>query len=252
MNFINENLISIIDIFSVIIIIFLLYRWLRGTSATWVIFALVVIYIAWKVVSLYHLEILTYIFGQVIQVGLISVVVIFQPEIRKFLFKLGSRKFIKWVTRTNHFVNLEDDIEAVVSACKQLASSRTGALIIMEKTDVLNEMVASGEQIDALVSRELLKNIFYKNNPLHDGAVIIRKHRIVAARCILPVSKAENLPTDVGLRHRSAVGVSTETDAIAIVVSEQTGQIAVSLHGNLHRNIPPTILRQVLFGKAQL
>jgi uncharacterized protein (TIGR00159 family) len=165
---------------------------------------------------------------------------------------LGNRKFFKWFTRENKEVNLDDDADAIVRACKRMAAAQTGALIIIVKKNPLNDIIATGEQLDALVSRELLENIFFKNSPLHDGAVVIKKHRIVAARCILPVSKSGALPTDVGLRHRSAVGISTDTDAIAVVVSEQTGQISVSVQGQLHRNISPTVLKQMLLGKIEI
>ncbi|MCL2290697.1 MAG: diadenylate cyclase CdaA [Bacteroidetes bacterium] len=252
LDYLSENVTNIIDIILVIIIIILLFRWLRGTSATRIIVGLVLVYIGWKVVSIFHLTILSEILGQIIQVGVILLVIIFQPEIRKFLYIMGNRKFFKWFTRNNKEVYFEDDVDAIVRACQRMSAYRTGALIIIAKRNPLNEIITTGEPIDALVSRKLLENIFFKNSPLHDGAVVINKHRIVAASCILPVSKSDVLPTDIGLRHRSAVGITAETDATAVIVSEQTGQISVSIHGNLHRNISPTVLKQVLLGKIEL
>jgi len=251
-HYISQYLTNIIDIFLVITIIILLFRWLRGTTATRIITGLILVYAIWKVVSLFHLTVLSEILGQIIQVGVILLVIIFQPEIRKFLYMLGNRKFFKWVARNSKEEDFDDDIDSIVRACKRMSASQTGALIIIARKNSLNEIIGTGEQIDALVSRELLENIFFKNSPLHDGAVVIKKHRIVAARCILPVSKSDTLPTDVGLRHRSAVGITSETDAIAVIVSEQTGQISVSMQGQLQQHISPTVLKQKLLGKIEM
>jgi len=252
MHYLSQNITNIIDILLVITIVVFLFRWLRGTNAARIITGLILVYVVWKVVSIFHLTVLSEILGQIIQVGVILLVIIFQPEIRKFLYMLGNRKFFKWFARSNKDEDIEDDIDAIVRACKRMSAAQTGALIIIARRNPLNDIISTGEQIDALVSRELIENIFYKNSPLHDGAMIIKKHRIAAARCILPVSKSTALPSDVGLRHRSAVGITAETDAIAVVVSEQTGQIAVSIHGNLLQNISPTVLKQKLLGKIEM
>ncbi|MCL2168206.1 MAG: diadenylate cyclase CdaA [Lentimicrobiaceae bacterium] len=252
LHFISQHITSIIDILLVITIIILLFRWLRGTTATRIILGLILVYVVWKVVSIFHLTVLSEILGQIIQVGAIILVIIFQPEIRKFLYLLGNRKFFKWFAKYNKDEDIEDDIDAIVRACKRMSASQTGALIIIARRNPLNEIITTGEQIDALVSRELLENIFFKNSPLHDGAVVIKKHRVAAARCILPVSKSTSLPSDIGLRHRSAVGITSETDAIAVVVSEQTGQISISIQGNLQQNISPTVLKQKLLGKIEI
>jgi uncharacterized protein (TIGR00159 family) len=252
LNYLSENITNIIDILLVITIIILLFRWLRGTAATRIIFGLVLVYVIWKVVSIFHLTVLSQMLGQIIQVGVILLVIIFQPEMRKFLYMLGTRKYFKWFTRNSKQTYSEDDIEAIVRACQRMSAYKTGALIIIAKSNPLNEIITTGEPLDALVSRKLLENIFFKNSPLHDGAVVINKHRIAAAGCILPISKSNTLPTDIGLRHRSAVGVTADTDAIAVIVSEQTGQISVSELGQLHRNISPTVLKQVLLGQIVL
>ncbi|MDR2972997.1 MAG: diadenylate cyclase CdaA [Bacteroidales bacterium] len=252
LNYISQNFTNIIDILLVIIVIFFLLRWLRGTTATRIITGLILVYVLWKVVSIFQLTILSEILGQIIQVGVILLVIIFQPEIRKFLYMLGNRKFFKWFARTSKDENIEDDIDAIVRACKRMSASRTGALIVVARKNPLSEVIETGEQIDAFVSRELIENIFFKNSPLHDGALIIKKHRIAAARCILPVSKSEMLPPEVGLRHRSAVGITTETDSIAVVVSEQTGKIAISIYGRLLQDVSPTVLKQKLLGKIEM
>jgi uncharacterized protein (TIGR00159 family) len=251
MHYLSQNITNIIDILLVITIIILLFRWLRGTTATRIILGLIFVYVVWKVVTIFHLTVLSEILGQIIQVGVILLVIIFQPEIRKFLYLLGNRKFFKWFAR-NKEEDIEEDIDAIVSACKRMSASQTGALIIIARRNPLNEIITTGEEVDAFVSRELLESIFFKNSPLHDGAVVIKKHRIAAARCILPVSKSDALPSDIGLRHRSAVGITAETDAIAVVVSEQTGQISVSIQGQLQQNISPTVLKQKLLGKIEM
>ena len=248
-HYLSQNYIQIIDIILVTVIVVLLFLWLRGTMAPRIFAGLLFVYVVAKVVSIFHLTLLSGILGQIIQAGVILLVIIFQPEIRKFLFIIGNRKFFKWFTKSNKEEDIEEDIDAIVSACKRMSVAQTGSLIIIAGKNPLNEIIATGEQIDALVSRELLENIFFKNSPLHDGAVVIIKHRIAAARCILPVSKSDFLPTDIGLRHRSAVGITAETDAIAVVVSEQTGQISISIQGNLQQNISPTVLKQMLLGK---
>ena len=248
-NYLSQNYIHIIDIILVIAIITMLFLWLRGTTAPRIFAGLIVVYGVWKLVSVFQLTLLSDILGQIIQAGVILLVIIFQPEIRKFLYVLGNRKFFKWLSRNRKEDNIDDDIDSVVRACKRMSAVQTGALIIFARTNPLSEIIATGELIDALVSRELIENIFYKNSPLHDGALIVKKHRLAAARCILPVSKSDMLPTDVGLRHRSAVGVTTETDAVAVVVSEQTGQISISTQGTLQQNVSPTVLKQILLGK---
>jgi len=251
-SFLTQNIINIVDIFLVIIIVVFLFRWLRGTNASRIITGLILIYVVWKIVSIFHLTVLSEILGQLIQVGAILMVIIFQPEIRKFLYMLGNRKFFKWFTRSNKDEDIEDDIDSIVRACKRMSASQTGALIIIARSNPLNDIISTGEPIDALVSRELIENIFFKNSPLHDGAMVIKKHRIAAARCILPVSKSTSLPSDVGLRHRSAVGITAETDAIAVIVSEQSAQISLSIQGNLQQNISPTVLKQKLLGKIEI
>jgi uncharacterized protein (TIGR00159 family) len=252
LHYFSQNLNNLVDILLVIIIVIFLFRWLRGTTATRIIMGLIFVYAISKIVSIFHLTVLSEILGQIIRVGVIALVIIFQPELRKFLYMLGNRKFFKWFTRSNKDEDIEGDIDSIVQACKRMSAARIGALIVISKRNPLSEVISTGEQIDAIVSRELIENLFFKNSPLHDGAVIIKNHRVAAARCILPVSKSETLPTDFGLRHRSAAGITAETDAIAVIVSEQTGQIAISIHGKLLQNISPTVLKQKLLGKIEM
>ncbi|MDR1346765.1 MAG: diadenylate cyclase CdaA [Bacteroidales bacterium] len=249
-NFLKFGLIDLIDIIVVAILLYQFYRLLRGTAAVRIFWGIAVIYLIWKIVTLLHLTMLSKIMSQFISVGVIALIVVFQPEIRSFLFFLGNTRFFRFMSgKLSRKVNQEEfesEIDSVVRACKRMSASRTGALILMARETPLQEYLKTGERIDALVSRELIENIFFKNSPLHDGALIICNHRLEAARCILPVSKDSKISGDLGLRHRSAIGSTATTDAIAIVVSEQTGQISLCQEGQIIRDISPTVLKQLL------
>lgn len=250
LGFLKFGISDAVDILLVAILMYWLYRLLRGTGAVKVFFAIFIVFIIWTVARYFHLTMFADILGKLFSVGLVALIVIYQPEIRKFLTYIGNTHFTKFIEkRRNKNLSAEDyaeDIDSIVRACKRMASSKTGALIIIARATPLYDYLQTGEKIDSLISRELLENIFFKNSPLHDGAVIIKEHRIAAARCILPVSKDENLPTDLGLRHRSAIGSTQFTDALAIVVSEQTGQISLCEQGKITRDISPTVLNQML------
>lgn len=249
-DFIKFRFTDLVDIFLVAFILFEVYSLLKGTTAIRIFWGIALLFVIYQLSNFFHLDLMSGIMGQVISVGMIALIVVFQPEIRSFLLFIGNRRFIKLLdgrlTKKDNPQKYVEDIESIVRACKRMSGSKTGALIVMAKEAPLEEFLNTGETIDARVSRELLENIFYKNSPLHDGAVIIKNHRIAAARCILPVSRAEGLPTDLGLRHRSAIGATTMTDAIAIVVSEQTGNISICKEGSLTRDISPIVLQQML------
>jgi uncharacterized protein (TIGR00159 family) len=250
LDFIKFRITDVIDIIVVAILLYQVYRLVRGTAAVRIFWSIALLYLLSKIVILLHLTMLSKIMGQIISVGVIALIIVFQPEIRTSLFYMGNTRFFKWISgklrKKNDPEEYEYEIDSVVRACKRMSASNTGALIIMARETPLNDYLKTGEKIDALVSRELLENIFFKNSPLHDGAVIIRNHRIDSARCILPVSKDANLPTDLGLRHRSAIGSTALTDAIAIIVSEQTGQISLCKQGEITRNISPIVLKQMI------
>jgi len=250
LSFLKFGISDAVDILLVAILMYWLYRLLRGTGAVKVFFGIFIVFIIWTVARYFHLTMFADILGKIFSVGLVALIVIYQPEIRKFLTYIGNTRFTKFIeNRRNKQLSAEDyaeDIDSIVRACKRMASSKTGALIVVARTTPLYDYLQTGEKIDSLISRELLENIFFKNSPLHDGAVIIKDHRIAAARCILPVSKEDDLPTDLGLRHRSAIGSTQFTDALAIVVSEQTGQISLCEQGKLTRDISPTVLNQML------
>jgi diadenylate cyclase len=246
------RLLDIIDVFLVALLLYELYNLVKGTAAINILIGIVAVFIMWRLVKALEMELLSEILGAFISVGFIALIVVFQPEIRKFLLFVGSpvlrrkkrTRFLFWrvsLTEDEHL-----DVDPLVQACHKLALSKTGVLIAIALRNELTEYIETGLMIDARISDQLIENIFYKNNPLHDGAVIITSNRITAARCILPVSKNAELPISFGLRHRSAVGLTERTDAICIIVSEQTGHISFCKQGELKNNILPAELKNLL------
>ena len=250
LNFVDFRIIDVLDILIVAVLLFELYKLTKGTAAVKIFWVLALLFVIWEVVSYFHFTMLSALMGEIMSVGVLAIIILFQPEIRKFLLYIGdgrvmhffSERFAKQ-TKTSAYT---EEIEAVKSSCRHMSATKTGALIIFARQTPLDEFLNTGEVIDAKPSAELLENIFFKNSPLHDGAVIITDHRIAAARCILPVSKNRDLPQEVGLRHRSALGATEFTDAIAVVVSEQTGNISICHNGELTRDYTSSTLRQAL------
>ncbi|MBM3435232.1 MAG: TIGR00159 family protein [Bacteroidetes bacterium] len=250
--FINLKLIDIIDIVLVAILLFELYNLLKGTVAINIFFGIVAFYFLWKLVNVLQMKLLSEIFGAFISVGFIALIVVFQPEIRKFLLMLGNPGFIQKKRKRFFFwrINMNPqealDADKVIMACRNMSENRTGALIIIAKISGLEQYVETGEKLDAALSESLIETVFFKNNPLHDGALIIQNNRIVAARCILPVSGNQRIPGHYGLRHRAAVGLTEMSDAIAIIVSEENGEISYSKNGNLQPKVKPNQLKTYL------
>jgi len=250
--FIGLRLLDIIDILLVALMLYELYNLVKGTAAINILLGIIAVFIAWRLVRVLEMELLTEILGAFISVGFIALIVVFQPEIRKFLLLLGTpsfirkkhRRFLFWKISYANDENLS--IDPIVQACHRMANAKTGALIVIGKINELEEYIKTGENLDARISEQLIENVFFKNAPLHDGAMIIMNNKIKAASCILPVSKNEDLPVHVGLRHRSAVGITEKSDAIAIVVSEQTGKISWCKEGVLNQNIQPSKLKTLL------
>jgi len=250
LSFLKINIIDIIDVLLVGILFYQLYRMLKGTAALNIFLGFVIFYILWKIVVLFRMELLSELFGQFVSVGVIALIVVFQPEIRKFLLFIGSKNPLK---RANITIwrerNKEEEfpqINTIVKACVKMSSTFTGALIIITKENKLEEFIQTGEMINAKTSRELIETVFFKNTPLHDGALIITNKTMVAARCILPVTRRSNIPSNLGLRHRAAIGVTENTDCIALIVSEQTGAISYCMDGNIKKNVSPDELKQFL------
>ena len=246
----NVNVSDVVDIIAVALLFYLLYRLIRGSAAFNIFIGLLLIYLLWKLVVLFRMELLSELLGQFISVGIIAVIIVFQPEIRQFLLLLGSKNPLKkanrllWKERSKY----KDipKINNIVKACANMAASQTGALIVVTRTNNLEDYVQTGELINAKTSRELIETIFFKNTPLHDGALIINRQTMVAARCILPVSKRDNIPSYMGLRHRSAIGITELTDSIAIIVSEQTGSISCCVEGKIKQGISDKELKSFL------
>lgn len=250
--FISLRWLDVIDILLVAFLLFQLYSLIKGTGAINIFIGIVSIYLIWMLVKALEMELLTEILGQFISVGVIALIIVFQQEIRKFLLLLGSQGFLKKTGKglfsfrwqTENYEN--EDIEKIVDACVNLAKNKTGALIIITRKNELKSFLQTGEMINSNISKQLIENIFFKNSPLHDGAMIISGNKIKAARCVLPVSEKSNLPDYIGLRHRAAIGITEESDAIALIVSEQRGEISFALGSALKMNIKPEKLKELL------
>lgn len=225
---------DLIDILLVAVILYETYRLLRKSGVVNLFWGILAFIVVWFLVSfVFQLELTSALFDRVISVGAIALIVIFQEEIRMFFNRLGGR-FSSWKIFRNkggEDVQSNQQMTEVIRACRHLSSEKTGALIVLSKETYLKEIIETGERLDAIISARLIGNIFFKNTPLHDGAMIIEKGKVVAAACILPVSKNPSIPKHMGLRHRAAVGLTEKTDAICIVVSEETGNISVAENG---------------------
>jgi len=250
--FISLRLTDVIDILIVAFLLYQLYLLTKETVAVNIFIAIFGIFLFWLLVKALNMQLTGAILQQVFSVGAIALVVLFQPEIRRFLVKLGAsyRTRSKWrfdkLFNTDKYLVRAIKIKSITKACVNMSESKIGALIVITRSTSLKVYAETGEIIDANTSSRLLENIFFKNTPLHDGAVIIEKDRIYAARCILPVSENRNLPPNLGLRHRAALGVTENTDALAIIVSEETGYISIADHGIIHENISKNELIQRL------
>jgi len=246
------RIVDIIDIILFAILLYEIYNLVKGTAGIRIFIGIIAIYLIWKIVKALQMQLLTEILGQFISVGVIALIVVFQPEIRQFLLMVGNtriirnqrRRFLFWRFKINDPVNL--NIDKIVKACQQMAETKTGALIVIAQQNELAQYIATGQPVDARITEVLIETIFFKNSPLHDGAVIIKGDHIRSARCILPVSNKGDIPPYYGLRHRAAVGITEKSDAIAIVVSEERGDIAYSYEGTLYQNISPANLSTAL------
>ena len=246
------SIMDIIDLFLVSYLLYRLYKIARGTAAINIFFGLVAIYLLYLIFWGLGMRFITQIIGGFIPFAFIIIIILFQQEIRKYLSQIGKGKIIKNQKLLKIF-NTEDEeylnIDAIVKACTTFQKSKTGAIIVLSLTDNLNYITESAVQIDSEITFPLLESIFYKNSPLHDGAVVIRNNRIVAARCILPVSNDDDFPGELGMRHRAAVGISEHSDAITLIVSEQNGHISSTFDGNIKIDLSEKQLKNYLIGK---
>jgi len=250
--FIEIRLIDVIDVLLVAYLLYELYNLLKGTAAINIFLGIVAIFGIWRLVNLLQMELLSEILGAFISVGFIALIVVFQPEIRQFLLLIGTPKFMAkfrqraWFLNLNLSKTINLNVDNIVTACRKMSANKTGALIILAKINELRQYVETGKILNAEISDELLMNIFFKNSPLHDGAVIIIENKIKSARCILPVSSNKKISGALGLRHRAAVGVTERTDAIAVVVSEETGDVSYVKKGVIVQNVNFSHLKNFL------
>ena len=244
---------DIVDILLVAIILYQLYRLIRGTAAFSIFLAIFFIYLFWLIVKALNMELIGSFLGQVIGVGVIALIIVFQQEIRRFLLVMGNRYFTgSRISLDNFFYPAKNkehshrEAEEVVRAVEVMANKKIGALIVIGRTSRLDVYADGGELLKAQISSELLTTIFCNHTPLHDGAVLIEDTKILAARCPLPITDQINLPNHFGMRHRAAIGISEQIDALVIVVSEETGRITVVENGVASENIKPNELREIL------
>lgn len=231
------NVVDVIDVILVAFLLYYVYKLVKGTVAINIFIGIVIIYLIWKLTQALQMQLLSNILGGFISVGMFALIVVFQQEIRKFLLMVGStnigkrRKFFKQLKFLKTESLVETNVEAIIKACNRMSLSKTGALIVIERNNSLDFLTSTGDEMNIKVTQPILESIFFKNSPLHDGAVIIADNIIKATRVILPVSNEKNIPERFGLRHRAAIGITEKTDAIALVVSEETGLISFIKNG---------------------
>jgi uncharacterized protein (TIGR00159 family) len=249
--FFSFGLKDFIDILLVAYLLYQSYRLMKDSGTINIFIGILVFIGIWIIVSqVLEMRLLGSILDKLTSVGVLAIFILFQDEIRKFLVNLGSQKklgnYLRFLIKNKKEKTEKTDIMPIVMACMSMSKGKTGALIVIEKNVPLNEIIRTGETINADVNQRLIENIFFKNSPLHDGAMIIRGQQIIAAGCILPVSHDLNIPKELGLRHRAAMGVSQETDALAIIVSEETGGISAAYKGQFHLRLTAEELERIL------
>ena len=250
--FLTLRFLDILDIILVATLLYYLYMLVRGTVAINIFIGVFLVYLFWLLTKALNMQLLSTILGQFMGVGVIAIIIVFQQELRRFLLVIGSRYRMNRVFSLEHIFMTKTkatnlmNIKSIVKACKNMSASKTGALIVISVKSELRNYIQTGELVNSEISSRIIESIFYKNNPLHDGALIIEKHKIKACRCILPISDSPNLITNYGFRHRAALGMTQVTDAIVIVVSEQTGIISVAKSGMLRSKIDSEELTKIL------
>jgi uncharacterized protein (TIGR00159 family) len=237
-NFLEFKITDAIDIVLVALLLYYVYRLVRGTVAINIFIGIVIVWGIWKLTELLEIKMISSIVGGFMNIGLIALIIVFQQEIRKFLLMVGSTNFANKKGFLKHFkfikqdlAHTNQDVASILSACEKMGTTKTGALIVIERENALDFVSVSGDKMNIEVSQPIIESIFYKNSPLHDGAAIIVDNYIVATRVILPVSDERSIPLRFGLRHRAAVGITEKTDALALVVSEETGELSYIKNG---------------------
>jgi len=244
LDFLDFSFLDALDIVLVAVLLYYVYKLLKGTVAINIFIGIALIVLIWKITEALQMEMLSGLLGALLSLGAIAVLIVFQPEVRKFLLMLGStnftnkRSFLKQLKFLNTEIHTTMDVEAVIKACETMTSTKTGALIVLERTHNLDFVKPTGDKMNIELNKPILESIFYKNSPLHDGALIIKENFIIATRVILPLSK-KTLPSRFGLRHRAAIGITEKTDALCLAVSEETGKISYIKDGAfvLYKNL---------------
>ncbi|OUP62422.1 TIGR00159 family protein [Pseudoflavonifractor sp. An176] len=243
------KLIGFFDVLDMAIVAFVVYhifRFIRRSRSGQVVKAILLIVVALGVANLLQLQVVSFVLNNAVELGFIALVIIFQPEIRRFLEQMGSGKIKEIFVQETIDDELEYAIRETVEAYTSLSKDKVGALMVFERKTMLDDVLKTGTPLDARVSAELLKNLFWNKAPLHDGAVIVRNGRIVGAGCMLPMSGNVNISRDLGMRHRAGIGISENSDAVVALVSEETGSISVAINGMLKRHLAPATLEQML------
>ncbi len=231
------GIIDFIDVFLVAILLYYIYKLVKGTVAINIFIGIIVIYAVWKLTDFLKMSMLHNIFDGFMKVGIIALIVVFQPEIRKFLLMVGSTnlgrkgKFFSRMKFLKTEIETETNVDAIITACSKMGATLTGALIVLERNNNLDFLISTGDDMNINVTQPIIESIFFKNSPLHDGAIIIANNVVKATRVILPVNNEKKIPERFGLRHRAAIGITEKTDALAIVVSEESGQISYIKNG---------------------
>lgn len=238
LDFIDFKITDILDIVLVAVLLYYVYKLVRGSAAINIFIGIVIVWAFWKLTELLGMQMISSIVGAFMQVGLIALIIVFQQEIRKFLLMIGSTNFANKRNFVKHFKFLKQegdttsiDVEAIVKACEKMSASKTGAILVIERGNSLDFIKNTGDRMNIEVTQPIIESIFYKNSPLHDGAAVIVDNFIVATRVILPVTNERSIPLRYGLRHRAAIGITEKTDALCLVVSEETGQISYIKNG---------------------
>lgn len=241
--------IGVNDIIDILIVAFLFYtvmRLIRSTSAARIARSILLLLVATGLTEIFKLYTLNWILSKILEIGVIALVIMFQPELRRMLERFGGRFFTNFISSGGAASPEQQAIEATVAACEIMSKEKVGALLIFERSMPLDEYFKTGTIVDAKVSDQLLRNLFFKNSPLHDGAVIVRGSRVAAAGCVMPLTENTHLPSDIGTRHRAGIGSSEVSDAVVVIVSEETGTISVAIGGMLKRHLAPKTLEKLL------
>ena len=241
--------IGVNDIIDILIVAFLFYtvmRLIRSTSAARIARSILLLLVVTGLTEIFKLYTLNWILSKILEIGVIALVIMFQPELRRMLERFGGRFFSNLISSSGSASPEQQAIEATVAACEVMSKEKVGALLIFERSMPLDEYFKTGTIIDAKVTDQLLRNLFFKNSPLHDGAVIVRGSRVAAAGCVMPLSENTHLPGGIGTRHRAGIGTSEVSDAVVVIVSEETGTISVAIGGMLKRHLAPQTLEKLL------